>query len=127
MEKFIMAVAAEKTGDQKEADGLFASVCDDTDKFRTSWDSTHLLSAIAFRKVGKSDEALRLMADWEAARDGGDPVFAWASAIYHGDAAKAAAVLSRMKSSAGGTTWDLGTGERSFSLVMEIISGCIPK
>jgi len=125
LENFIIAAAAEKTGDRTKADKLYASVCDDTTQFLSTWDSVHLLGAMALRKIGKEDDSVRLLAGWQAARGGDDPVFAWASAKYHGDEAGAAALLSRMKSSAGGATWDLGTGDRNLFLVMEIISGCI--
>ena len=122
LENFILAAAAEKMGDRLQADKLYASVCADTDKFRSSWDSVHLLGAIALKKIGKEEDAVRLFTDWRTARADEDPVFAWASAKYHGDEAKADAVLSRMKSSAGGATWEMGTGDRNFPLVMGIVS-----
>ncbi len=122
LENFILADAAEKRGDRDKADKLYASVCADTDKFRMSWDSVHLLGAIALMKVGKADEAGRLFADWRGARGGEDPVFSWAIAKYNGDELGAQSVLSKLKSSAGGAAWDLGTGDRSFSLIIEIMA-----
>jgi len=121
LENFILAAAAEKMGDREKANRLYASVCADTNKFRSSWDSVHLLGAIAFKKTGEEDDAVRFLADWRTARGEEDPVFAWASAKYHGDKARAAAVLSRIKGSAGGATWDMGTGDRSFPLIIKII------
>jgi tetratricopeptide (TPR) repeat protein len=127
IENFIMAVAAEKTGDQKKADKLYASVCDDTDKFRSSWDSVHLLGAMALRKIGKEDDAVRLLAEWRTARGEEDPVYGWAASVFQGDLVRANAVLTALKRTAAGATWDMGTGDRSFSLVIEIISVCIQK
>jgi tetratricopeptide (TPR) repeat protein len=120
LENFILAAAAEKMGDRLQADKLYASVCADTDKFRSSWDSVHLLGAIALKKIGKEEDAVRLFTDWRTARGDEDPVFAWASAKYHGDEAKADAVLSRMKSSAGGATWEMGTGDRNLPVMSAI-------
>jgi len=122
LENFILAAAAEKTGGRAKADKLYAAVCADTDKFRSSWDSVHLLGATAFKKAGKEAEAVRLLSDWRKIRGDEDPIFAWASAKYHGDEAKADAVLSRTKSSVGGATWEMGTGDRNFPLVIEIVS-----
>jgi tetratricopeptide (TPR) repeat protein len=127
VENFIRATAVEKSGDREEAKRLYASVCTDTEKFRSSWDSVHLFGAMALRKTGKEEEALRLLADWRTARGEADPLFAWAEAKYHGDEATADTILSRMKSSAGGATWDSGTGDRNFSLVREIMSAFIQK
>ena len=127
LENFVLAAAAEKMGDRAKADKLYASVCADTDKFRSTWDSVHLLGAMALKKTGKEDEAVRLLSDWQTARGEEDPVFAWASAKYHGDEAKADAVLAELKQTAAGATWDMGTGDRNFSLVIEVISVCIQK
>jgi predicted Zn-dependent protease len=121
LEDFIMAAAAEKTGDRKKADKHYMSVCADTDKFRTSWDSIHLLGAIALKKAGKADDADRLLADWRTARGGEDPVFAWAFAKFHEDEERADSVLSKLRSTAGGATWDMGTNDRNFPLVIKIV------
>jgi tetratricopeptide (TPR) repeat protein len=120
LENFILAAAAEKMGDRIKAEKLYASVCADTHKFRSSWDSVHLLGALALKKAGREEDAARLLADWRTARGEEDPVFAWASAKYRQDEAKADAVFNTMKSSAGGVTWDMGTGDRYFPLVLAI-------
>jgi tetratricopeptide (TPR) repeat protein len=121
LENFILAAAAEKMGDRVKADKLFASVCADTDRFRTDRDSVHLLGAIALKKAGKEADAVRLLSDWQITRGGEDPVLAWASAKYHGDEARADAVFSRIKNSVGGATWDMGTGDRYFPLILKIV------
>jgi tetratricopeptide (TPR) repeat protein len=121
LENFIMAAAVEKIGHRKKADKLFASVCADTDKFRSGWDSVHLLGTIALKNTGKESDAVRLLSDWRTARGEEDSVSAWASAKYHGDEAKANAVLIRLKNSAGGATWDMGTGDRYLPLILKIV------
>jgi len=120
LENYILAAAAEKVGDHAKADKLYASVCADTDRFRTSWDSVHLLGTMALKKTGMEADAVRLLSDWQTTRGEEDPVFAWASAKYYGDEAKAAAVLDRIKNSAGGATWDMGTGDRYLPVVLAI-------
>ena len=127
LENYILAAAAEKKGDRENAGKLYASVGADSDKFRSSWDSVHLLGAMALKKAGKADEAGRLFADWRGARGGEDPVFSWAIAKYNGDEPGAQSVLSKLKSTAGGAAWDLGTGDRSFSLIIEIIAAVSQK
>lgn len=127
MENFIMAEAAERTGDRKKADELYASVCADTDRYRTSWDSSLLLGAIALSKAGRSDDVSRLFADWRSARGEEDPVFAWAFAKYHGDETRADSALSKLRAAPGGAAWDLGSGDRNLPLVMEVVSACLQK
>jgi len=122
LEDFILAAAAEKSEDPEKADELYSSVCASTDKFRQNWDAVHLLGAVALEKTGREEDAARLFADWRAARGEKDPVFAWALAKYQRDEQRAAAVLSRLKSAAEGAGGDLGTGDRYFSLVREIMS-----
>jgi tetratricopeptide (TPR) repeat protein len=126
-EDFILAAAFEKTGDLGKAAELYASVCAQTDKFRTGWDSAHLLGAVALRKTRREDEADRLLADWRAARGEENPVFVWALATYHGDEKGAESVLSKLRSGTPGAAWDLGTGDRNFPLVVDIASACIQK
>jgi hypothetical protein len=122
IENFILAAAAEKTGDAGKAEEHYESVCAGTDRFRSSWDSVHLLGAIALKKAGRADDADRLLADWRAARGEADPVSAWALAKYKGNEDKAAGLVSKLKSAAGGATWDMGTGDRNLRLVMETMS-----
>ena len=121
LENFILAAAAEKIGDRKKAERLYASVCSDTDKFRPSWDSVHLLGAMALTKTGREEDAVRLLADWRTARGEEDPVFAWASAKYDGDEERADSVLSKLRSTVGGATWDRGTGDRYLPLILKIV------
>jgi tetratricopeptide (TPR) repeat protein len=122
LENFILAAAAERRGDREKAGTLYASICADTDKFRTNWDAVHLVGAQALKKAGKAAEAERLFADWRIARGEGDPVFSWAVAEFNGDEQGARAVLAKLKDTSAGAAWDLGTSDRNFILVMEIIS-----
>lgn len=122
LEDFIQASAAEKAGDRKKAEALYSSVCAATARLRSSWDSVHLLGALALRRAGRQDQAQNLLTDWRAARGGEDLVFAWAMAWYQGDKQRVAEVEAGLKAAAAGSSWDLGTGDRYFPLVREILS-----
>jgi len=122
IEDFIRAMAAEKMGDRDSAARLYSSVGAGTEKFRSTWDSVHFLGALALRKMGREEEAIRLLADWREARGGDDAVSAWALAEFRGDAAGSASVLAELDKRPWGAAWDLGTGDRYFPLVLEIFS-----
>jgi len=122
LENFIQAAAAEKRGDLEKAGTHYASVCADTEKFWTNWGALHLLGALAFKKSGKTEEAARLFDEWRIVRGEGDPVFSWALAKSNGDEQGAQAVLAKLKDTAAGAAWDLGTRDRNFPLVIEIVS-----
>jgi tetratricopeptide (TPR) repeat protein len=125
LEDFILAAAFEKTGDRDKAAELYEAVCAQTERFRTGWDSGHLLGAVALKKTGRGEEAERLFADWRAARGEENPVFSWALATFHGDEKGAGSVLSKLKSGDKGAVWDLGTGDRNFPVVIGIASACV--
>jgi hypothetical protein len=127
LENFILAAAAEKGGDREKAGDLYASVCADTEKFRTSWDSVHMLGAVALKKAGKAEDAARLFNDWRGLRGDEDPVFSWAFSKFKGDEQGAQAVLAKLKGTAEGGTWDLGTGDRNFPLVIAVMSAISQK
>jgi tetratricopeptide (TPR) repeat protein len=120
LENYLLAAASEKIGDRTKALPLYQSVAAATQKFRTTWDAVDFIGAIAFRKLGKGEEAVRLLDDWRGNRGEDNPVFAWASAKYYGDEAKASEVLKRLKAAPAGASWDIGTGDRYFPLVLDI-------
>ncbi|MBN2408313.1 MAG: DUF5107 domain-containing protein [Candidatus Aminicenantes bacterium] len=120
-ENFLAAAAAERVGAQREAEKFYRAVCSDTEKFGAGTDSVRLLSAIALRKTGEEDQAVRLLDDWLSARGEDDPVFAWAFAVFQGEMEKANGVLAEMKQAPSGATWDMGTGDRFFPLVRAIV------
>ncbi len=121
LENFLAAAAAEKIGDRKKAVELYKKVCADTDKFGGSKDSVQLLNAIAFRKAGEEDQAVRLLEEWRGDRGGKDPVYGWAAAWFRGDMVKANVLLTALKRARAGWTWDMGTGDRYFPLVRTIV------
>lgn len=120
LENALLAAAFEKMGNRRKALSLYQSVAGDTEKFRTSWDAVDFINAIAFRKLGKEDEAVRLLQEWGRRRGEDNPVFAWASAKFQGDEARAGEVLKRLKAAPTGASWDMGTGDRNFPLVLGI-------
>jgi len=127
LENFLAAAAAEKKGDHKKGEALYRAVCADTEKFEASRDALQLLSAMAFKKCGREDQALRLFDGWRTARGEEDPVYGWAAAVFQGDRVKAKAVLTALKQTAAGETWDMGTGDRHFPLVIKIAESLFPE
>jgi Tfp pilus assembly protein PilF len=121
LENFLAAAAAEKAGDNKKGEALYRAVCADTEKFKATPDAVQLLSAIALRKIGREDQAVRVLDDWRLAKSDKDPVFAWAAAWYRGDMVKANVLLTAIKRAEAGWAWDLGTGDRHFPLVRAIV------
>ncbi len=121
LENYLAAAAAERAGDRKKAEEFFRKVCAGTEKLGGKWDVVQALGAIAFRKTGREDQAVRIFDDWRVTQGETDPVFAWALAIFQGDAEKASRVLAGLKQTPAGATWDIGTGDRHFPLVREIV------
>jgi tetratricopeptide (TPR) repeat protein len=123
LENFLAAEAAEKTGDHKKEEALYRAVCADSVKFGASRDALQLLGAMAFKKTGQEDQALRLLDGWRAARGEENPVYRWAAAVFQGDWVKAEGVLTALRQTAAGAAWDMGTGDRNFPLVIRIVEG----
>ena len=121
LEDFLAAAAAEKTGNRRKAASLYEAVCAVAEKYETSHNVVKLLDALAFRMTGKEDKAVRVFDDWRASKGDADPVFAWAFAVFQGDMEKANAILAEMKRAPAGATWDLGTGDRLFPLILAIL------
>jgi tetratricopeptide (TPR) repeat protein len=121
LENFLAAAVAEKTGGRKKAEGYYKAVCADAEKFGGSWDAVQLPVAIAFKKTGQENRAVRVLADWRTAKGEADPVFTWAFAIFQNDWEKADDVLAKLKQAPAGAAWDMGTGDRYFPLVRAIV------
>ncbi|MEW5900269.1 MAG: tetratricopeptide repeat protein, partial [Acidobacteriota bacterium] len=121
LEDYLKAAAYEKMGEGAKAKDHYEAVAAATGKFKTSWDSVNLMGVFSLRKLGKEEEAVRLLDEWGWRRGQDDPVFAWASAKYHGDEAKAKAVLAKVRQTPAGPSWDMGTGDRHFPLILVIL------
>ncbi|MFZ2052594.1 MAG: DUF5107 domain-containing protein [Candidatus Aminicenantales bacterium] len=120
LENFLAAAAAEKAGERKKAERFYKAVCAVAEEFAGRRDAMRLVGAIAFKKCGREDQALRLFNEWRTARGEEDPVYAWAASLFQGDLMKAKAVLTALKQTSAGATWDMGTGDRYFPLVIKI-------
>jgi tetratricopeptide (TPR) repeat protein len=120
LENILLAAAYELTGDKGKATGFYESVAEAAGKFRAGRGAVDFISAAALKKLGRESEAVRLLEEWRNSRGEDNPVYAWSSAKYRGDEAKAQDVLERLKATPSGATWDLGTGDRYFRLVLDI-------
>ncbi len=121
LENFLAAAAAEKNGERNRAEELYEAVCDDAEKFKGNKDAVQLLSAVALKKCGREEQALRFLDEWRSARGEKDPVYTWAAAWYRGDMVKANVLLTALQRAESGWTWDLGTGDPYFPLVRAIV------
>jgi hypothetical protein len=121
LENYLVASSYERMGDCKKAEVLYAAVSADTEKFKTDLSSMNYLSALAYRKLGHEDRARELLNTWRKNRGEGDAVSGWALAEYNNDESQASKILAALKSGADASSWDMGTGDRYFPLVLEII------
>jgi len=120
LENYLLALAAEKAGNRKEAKKYLEAVAADTQKFRAGWSSEHFVSALAMKKLGREDEAVQLLNNWRKESGEADAVAGWAIAKLADDESAAAQALAGLKAGPGSARWDLGTGDRYFPLVLKI-------
>ncbi len=119
-EDFLAAVCRQRQGNPAESRKSLEAVARGTEKYRTSFGSGHLVSALALRSLGRPQDAERLLADWRKNRGEDDAVLAWTRAVFSGDVSSSAAILEKLKAGDKGKAWDLGTGDRNFRLIMTI-------
>jgi tetratricopeptide (TPR) repeat protein len=120
LENYILASAYDRMGDRKKAGVLYAAVSADTEKFKTDLSSVNYLSALAYRKLGQENKARELLNTWRKNRSEGDAVSGWALAEYNNDESQASKILAALKSGADASSWDLGTGDRYFPLILDM-------
>jgi tetratricopeptide (TPR) repeat protein len=120
LEDFLAAVCRQKQGNPVESEKSLEAVARSTEKYRTSFGSDHAVSALALKALDRTQDAERLFADWRKNKGESDPVLNWAQAIFKGDMAAADAGIQKLRASDRGKSWDLGTGDRNFRLVMDI-------
>jgi len=119
LEDFVAALAYEKMGDKKKAEEAYQAVAEATMKFRASWGSLHLASAIALKKLGKGSDAIRLVADWRKNRPASDPVPDWGSAVFQDDPDKVQEVLAQMDVGPGAVKYR--GDDRNFLLMLNVM------
>ncbi|OGD20075.1 MAG: hypothetical protein A2W03_00155 [Candidatus Aminicenantes bacterium RBG_16_63_16] len=122
LEDFLTAFCRQKQGSMNNYHKSLEAVGGATQRFWTSFGSEHTLSALAFKFMGRPQDAERLLDDWRKSRGERDAVLSWARALFSGDAAAAGAVIQKLRASDRGKSWDLGTGDRNFRLVMAIVA-----
>ncbi len=123
LENFLLAVAYERMGDRKKAETFYTAVSVDMDKFPGDSSSVNYLGAVACKKLGKEARGLEFLQAWRDNRGEGNAACEWALAEYKNDESQASQILARLKSEAGASSWDMGTGDRYFPLILEISRG----
>jgi hypothetical protein len=91
-----------------------------TRKFRDSWGSVHLVSALAMTRSGMNVQAETLLSNWRD-KFPESPAAAWASAKLSGDETRAGEVLAGLEPATSGYPWNLSRIDREFPVVLEIL------
>jgi tetratricopeptide (TPR) repeat protein len=120
LENYLTALCRAKLGRPGEASKAIEEIAAETDEFWTAFGSDHAVSLLALKRLGRRDEALRLLDDWGKSRGADNSVLGWAREVFKGDAAAAQAVVEGLKAGDKGRAWDFGTGDRNFRLVLAI-------
>ncbi len=120
LEDFLAALCRQKLGDTAGSRRSLEAVAGSPKENWTSFGSDQAVSALALKSLGRPQDAERLLDDRQKRRGGGEAAVEWARAVFNGDAAAAAAVVAKLRASDKGKTWDFGTGDRNFRLVMAI-------
>ena len=81
LENFILARAFEKEGDREKARQLYQNIVEYTEKRQLSWDTNHIFGVMAFKRLGKDQEAQFLLDSWKQARSSQNRAVLWASAL----------------------------------------------
>lgn len=119
-ENFLLAVAYERMGDRKKAETFYAAIVEEVEKFAGDLSSVNYLAAIALKKLGKEARGLELLLAWRDKCGEKNAVCEWALAKYKNDKSLASQILARLKSGPGASSWDMGTGDRYFPLILEL-------
>jgi tetratricopeptide (TPR) repeat protein len=120
LEDYLIALCREKMGSPAGAAKSLEAVATETDEFWRGFGSDHAVSALALKRLGRQDVAMRLLDDWQKSSGEAGPALKWARAVFKGDAGAAAAVVDGLKAGEKGKAWDFGTGDRNFRLVIAI-------
>ncbi|MCC8172156.1 MAG: DUF5107 domain-containing protein [Parabacteroides sp.] len=121
LENYIKAQVYGRTGKKEVAASLLRSVADYAVS-GTRFRSGDLLTAFALRETGRQSEADELAASWETAFPG-NPVAAWCTAIYQGDATRAAALSGSRNTDADTTPWESSYRDADAGLLVRWFAG----
>jgi len=120
LENFLLAAAYERLGDRKKTEMFYTAVAIDMEKLPGELSSVNYLGAVASKKLGKEARGLELLQSWRDRCGEGNAACEWALAEYKNDKSRAWQILATLKSMAGASSWDMGTGDRYFPLILEL-------
>lgn len=66
LQDYLEAYIHSRRGNKSRAEALLKSVIKYTESRRNSWRPNHLISALAYRKLGQQDKAMALLKDWKS-------------------------------------------------------------
>ncbi len=110
LENFILARAFEKEGDRGKARKLYQNIVEYTGKKLLAWDTNHIFGVMAFKGLGKDQEAQSFLDSWIQARPAKNRAVRWASALL----AQNTQELSVLKN-------EPNIGEEAFVLMLKVL------
>lgn len=117
LEDFMQAIAYEKLNEPEKAASLYRKVTDNNRKGRFS--SSELLTAMSLRKTGRTEEADTLAESW-LKENPDNKIAQWCTAVYNGDGAKAAGLLSERHTVEESTPWEAVSYDYIFTIIADL-------
>ncbi len=120
LENYLEAKAAAGLGDKEKASALLAAIVQHKSS-RSNFESANLLSALALRELGKTQEADSMASAWS--KDFPENRIAqWCTAIYKGENEKAASMLQVRDEQTDSAPWEASFRDSNFDLIVRLFS-----
>ena len=114
------AKAAAGLGDKEKASALLTAIVQHKAS-RSNFESANLLSALALRELGKTQEADSMASAWS--KDFPENRIAqWCTAIYKGENEKAASMLQVRDEQTDSAPWEASFRDSNFDLIVRLFS-----
>ena len=120
LENYLEAKAAAGLGDKEKASALLAAIVQHKSS-RPNFESANLLSALALRELGKTQEADSMASAWS--KDFPENRIAqWCTAIYKGENEKAVSMLQVRDEQTDSAPWEASFRDSNFDLIVRLFS-----
>ena len=120
LENYLEAKAAAGLGDKEKASVLLTAIVQHKSS-RSNFESANLLSALALRELGKTQEADSMASAWS--KDFPENRIAqWCTAIYNGENDKAASMLQVRDEQTDSAPWEASFRDSNFDLIVRLFS-----
>ncbi len=120
LENYLEAKAVAGQGDAKKASNLLNDVAEHKSS-RSNFESANLLSAIALRQLGKTQEADKMVSAWNVDFPE-NRIAQWCTAIYKGEKDKAANMIQVRDEQTDAAPWEASFRDSNFDLIIRLFS-----